>query len=156
MFRRLGYFWTTVLYIVVHFPPFYLITVKEMFFGPRSLWAYSALKGRTRLFSWGASVKKGQHNCELQCHESVKRANLFLRGVRKGTFSRDKEIWMQWNYQEAGETSYRILYTVVASFLKDQFKGNEGCWVDQEREKSVFLTLTTRKARIMWAYEYSL
>lgn len=55
---------------------------------------------------------------------------------------------------EGSETTRRQEKPII--HVKDQLKGNEGCCVDQEKEKSVSLTLRTRRTRGTWAFEYSL
>lgn len=68
------------------------------------------VKRRHTSFSSGGWVKREQHCCEPQRRKAAKKANLFLRDVREGSFRGGKEVWMQWKDQEAGEALDGILY----------------------------------------------
>lgn len=143
MFHRLRYGWKGLLHVLTHSPRFHLITqLRGCSFDTAACEQTVCGKSTYLLF-----FPEGQSGEESTSPKAVQKAVLFLAGVRRGALSRDKEVWKQWNYQEGGGTSPRIWYTVVVSLRKDQCKGKKHCWVDHEREKSVFLALQTKKKK---------
>lgn len=74
----------------------------------------------------------------------MQKADLFLTGVRKGASRRNRRCESQTTGRQV--KPHPGSYTQL-SLTKDQCKGKKGCWVDHEREKSVFLALLARKKK---------